>query len=193
VKEATELDEKGIDMVVAQGVEAGGHRGSFQEEDAPPLIGSMSLIPLVAGSVKRPVIAAGGIMSGRCIRAALLLGAAGVQAGTAFIGSTESLAIPSYKRALQNTAEREIVLTRSFSGRWARGIRNKLMTEVENSGIPIPVYPAQNSLTRPIRAAAQKRDNKEFTTLFAGQSASMARASSSSEIFKALVRESEMI
>jgi len=192
VEEALLLDEKGIDLIIAQGMEAGGHRGSFLFEESPPLIGSFCLIPLVTEKVKRPVIAAGGIMDGKTIKAAFILGARGVQLGTAFLASTESMAIPSYKRTLQKTSENEIVLTRSFTGRWARGVRNKFMTSVDKSGIAIPAYPVQNSLTIPLRTAAQKGDNKDFTTMFAGQAASKARSAGSSEIFRNLVRETEM-
>lgn len=193
VKEALILDEKGIDMISAQGIEAGGHRGTFLNDEPLPLIGSMALVPQILSRVNKPVIAAGGIYDGKTTKAAFALGAKGVQVGTAFIASHESLAIPAYKALLPNTLDTDTVLTRAFSGRWARGIGNQLMNEVEQAGIEIPGYPMQNSLISLLRAEAQKANNKDFTTLWAGQSASKAEGKAAADIFWAIIRQAEEV
>jgi nitronate monooxygenase len=191
VQEALLLQQHGIDMITAQGIEAGGHRGSFLEGEPLPQVGLMSLVPQIIDKVHRPVIAAGGIYDGPTMNAAFALGAKAVQVGTAFIASHESAAMAAYKAALSNAADTGTVLTRAFSGRWARGLRNAFITEVEQSGIPIPAYPVQNSLTARFRALVQEQDNKELTNLWAGQSAAHAQAKSTAGIFMELVRELE--
>jgi nitronate monooxygenase len=193
VREAIHLDNIGIDIITAQGIEAGGHRGTFLEDEPLPQVGTFSLIPQVADKVKRPVLAAGGIMDGRTFKAALILGAQGAQVGTAFVGSDESLAVNSYKNALKTSLDTDTVLTRAFSGRWARGIRNTFHDQVQRLNINYPPYPILNTLTGPIRSAAQKSDNKAFTTLWAGQSAAMARFQPAAEIFRALIAETERV
>ncbi|MBC7888418.1 MAG: nitronate monooxygenase [Ferruginibacter sp.] len=193
LKEAALLHEKGIDIITAQGIEAGGHRGTFLENEPLPLIGSVSLVPEISSHINKPILAAGGIYNGNTIKSAFILGASGVQIGTAFIASDESAAMPSYKSAVQNTSAADSVLTRSFSGRWARGIRNKFITEVEKSGIEIPSFPVQGNLTANIRLAAQQQDNKEFSALWAGQSASKAVAKTAAAILRNLVKETEEI
>ena len=193
LQEAVLLEEKGIDIITAQGIEAGGHRGTFLETEPFPLIGSMSLIPQVASQVSAPILAAGGIHDGRTIKAAFILGAKGVQIGTAFVASTESAAIAAYKTSIQNASDTDTVLTQSFSGRWARGIRNKFITEVEKSGLPIPEFPIQTGLTGPIRTQAQKQDNKDFAALWAGQSCAKAEAKPAAEILAQLIKQTEEI
>jgi nitronate monooxygenase len=191
VKEGKLLEEKGIDVVVAQGIEAGGHRGTFLEDEPLPMVGLMSLVPQMVSQVSVPVIAAGGIYDGKTIRAALSLGAQGVQPGTAFVASDESTAIASYKLALMQAKDTDTVLTRSFSGRWARGLRNKFISAVDSSGLTIPAYPFQISLAASIRAHANQNNNKEFTALWAGQSASKAEAKPAAEIFRSMVQDAE--
>jgi nitronate monooxygenase len=191
LKEAEILAEIGIDIITAQGIEAAGHRGTFLDNQPLPMIGSMSLIPQLANKIKKPVIAAGGINDGRTIKAAFTLGAQAVQIGTAFIASNESAAMESYKEALQNANDVDTVLTKAVSGRWARGIKNKLITAVEQSGIDIPPYPIQGSLTQQMRTQAQQQNNKQFTSLWAGQSASKSLMKPAAEIFKQLVKETE--
>lgn len=190
-KEAILQEQKGIDMIVAQGIEAGGHRGSFLEDEPLPIVGLMSLIPQLLKNTSKPVIAAGGIGSGSTIKAAFELGASAVQIGTAFIASPESLAIPAYKERLASALDTDSVLTKAFSGRWAKGIPNQLMRAIEQSGLEIPPYPIQNSITSALRAAAQKQNNNEFTQQWAGQLAYTAEALPCVEIFKKLVRETE--
>ena len=193
LKEAEILDQIGIDIITAQGIEAGGHRGTFLDNEALPMIGSMSLVPLLANKVRKPILAAGGISDGRTIKAAFILGAKGVQLGTAFIASDESAAIPAYKEALQNAKDVDVVLTKAFSGRWARGVKNKFITEMEEAELEIPEYPIQGSLTSQIRIVAQQQNNKEFTSLWAGQSASKSAMKPAADIFVNLIRETEEI
>jgi len=193
VKEAVLLEQKGVDAITAQGIEAGGHRGSFILDEPLPQVGLMALLPQIANKVTLPILASGAINSGRIIKAAFNLGALGVQVGTCFIASDESAAIPSYKKALANTEDTATVLTRTYSGRWARGIKNEFIDLVTNSGIAIPDYPIQNSLTTALRSQAQKQDNNQFTNMWAGQSAAGAQQKSAADIFKQLVSETEKL
>lgn len=191
VKEAILLDQKGVDIIAAQGIEAGGHRGSFLDEGAIPEVALMPLLNGIIEKTQKPVLAAGAICDGRTIKAAYTLGAKGVQIGTAFIAGNESAAIPSYKGALQQSTDTDSVLTRAFSGRWARGLRNEFMNEIEQSGLVIPDYPVQNSLTARIRSLAQQLDRKALTNLWAGQSAAQAEAKPVAVIFKEMIRQAE--
>lgn len=188
VQEAMLLRENGIDAVTAQGIEAGGHRGSFLDQDVPQ-IGSMSLIPLIADAVDIPVLAAGGIADGRAFRAAMALGASGVQAGSIFIPSSESIASDVYKQAVMQAADVDTKLTKAFTGRWARGIKNKFMAEFEGSGLQTPDYTTQASLTASMRAYATKHDQKDFISMWAGQSSSKAVRGTTAEIFMKLVND----
>jgi len=186
VAEARVLANAGIDVIVAQGYEAGGHRGSFLEPDLPQ-VGLFALLPQIADAVDVPVIAAGGIVDGRTIRAAFQLGASGVQAGTLFVPSAESVANEGYKDAVVSAKDTDTQLTRAFSGRWARGIRNGFMRDLEASGIGIPEYNVHNSLTAGLRAHGRKNDRSELVSLWAGQHAGKARKGGSAEIFRNLV------
>lgn len=187
VAEALFLQQEGIDMIAVQGIEAGGHRGTFLENIPLPQVGLFSLVPQIKEAVSLPIIAAGGIYSPQTIRAAFDLGADAIQVGTAFIGTEESEAIPAYKNRLTTAKDIDTALTRSFSGRWARGIRNKLMTEIEQTGIPIPPYPYQNSLTAKLRKLAQQAGDSDYTNLWAGQSAGGSNFTKSTEVFRYLV------
>jgi nitronate monooxygenase len=190
-EEAILLAEKNIDAIVLQGIEAGGHRGSFIGGDVPQ-VGLMALVPMALKAVNIPLIASGAINSGATVKAAFALGATAVQIGTAFITAHESLAIASYKEALATAKDTDTKLTRAFSGRWARGIKNEFMEYVETSGLSTPPYPIQNSLTGPLRADAQNKDNKAFTNLWSGQAAALsANKLSSAEIFNNIIRETE--
>ena len=191
LEEAVILHDHGIDMITAQGIEAGGHRGSFIENKDLPEIGLIALVPQIVKEVPLPVIAAGGIYNAQTIRAAFDLGAVAVQIGSAFIASTESLAISSYQQLLSNTTATDTTLTRAFSGRWARGITNEFMREVEKSGLKIPPYPIQNSLTTKFRKLAQQNNDKEYTNLWAGQSAKTSEIKASKDIFLDLIKQVE--
>src|SRR5262249_49418500 len=152
VEEAVALESTGVDAVVAQGSEAGAHRGSFAVDFAAAMIGTIALVPQVVRAVRVPVIASGGIMNGEGIAAALALCASAVQMGTAFLTCHESGIPQSYKRAILGAREHETRVTRAFSGRPARGIVNRAMEELERDAESILPYPLQNALTRPLRA-----------------------------------------
>jgi len=192
VEEALLLKEKNIDAITAQGIEAGGHRGSFIKGNLPN-VGVVALVPQIIERTGLPVLASGAINDGKTINAAFALGASAVQIGTAFISTGESLAITLYKKAVLNYSDTDTMLTRAFSGRWARGIRNTFMDEIEKSGLPVPDYPVQNSLTGSIRASAQKNDNNQMTNMWAGQSAPKIKLSSTTEIFNEMVAQVEAL
>lgn len=193
VKEGQVLEQKGIDVITGQGIEAGGHRGSFLMDEPLPKIGCLALIQQLVHHVSIPVVAAGGICDGAATRAMLVLGAKGVQIGSAFITSDESSATPSHKKAVQQAAETDTVLTRTFSGRWARAIQNTFIKAVEQSGVEIPAYPVQGNLTAPIRTAAHQLDNPEFTALWAGQASSNAEMKPAAVLFRQFIQQAAAI
>ncbi len=188
VNEALELEASGVDMIVAQGSEAGGHRGTFHEEGSG-LIGSMALIPQIADAIKLPVIAAGGIMDARGMAAAFVLGAKVVQLGTAFLTCKESGAHSIYKEAILNATEEQTTLTKAFSGKLARGIRNHFIKEMEGQSIGILPFPLQNDLTGPIRKQAAKLNNREYMSLWAGQGLRLATETTVKELMDKLTKE----
>lgn len=160
----------GADAVVAQGAEAGGHRGAFDQADAEAqLTGLFALVPVIADAVRVPVIATGGIMDGRGIAAALTLGASAVQLGTAYLRTPEAGLHPAYADAIPHG---ETVLTRAFSGRLARGLRNQV-TEAFSDAAPAP-YPVQRVLVAPVRAAAEAAGDVMRMQAWAGQGAALA-------------------
>ena len=188
VDEAVQLERSSVDAIVTQGSEAGGHRGTFLGDFSQATVGTMSLVPQIVDAVRLPVIASGGIMDGRGIVAALALGAEAVQMGTAFLTCHEAGIPEAYKEAILNAHEDQTRLTRAFSGRPARGIVNRFMTEME-SETAIPLFPIQNSLTRPIRTAAAKQGRSEFLSLWSGQGMRMARRQSAQELMARLTRQ----
>jgi nitronate monooxygenase len=190
VDEAVALERAGVDAVVAQGSEAGGHRGTFAGDFAAGLVGLVPLVPQMTDAVRVPVVASGGIMDGRGIAAALALGAAGVQLGTAFLTCDEAGIPDAYKQAILTAREDGTRLTRAFSGRPARGIVNRFMTEVErDDAAAILPFPLQNSLTRPLRAAAAAQGRAEFLSLWAGQGVRLARRQPAAELIARLAKE----
>jgi len=192
VDEAVALERSGVDAVVAQGGEAGGHRSTFSGDFSAGQVGTMALVPQVVDAVSVPVIASGGIMDGRGIAAALALGADAVQMGTAFLTCTESGVPEGYRQAILNAREDQTRVTRAFSGRPARGIANRFMDEVESAlGESIPAFPLQNVLTQPLRAAARKADKPEYLSLWAGQGVRMARRQGAAELVARLAEETE--
>ncbi|MBF0280055.1 MAG: nitronate monooxygenase [SAR324 cluster bacterium] len=187
VKEAIVLEEHGVDMLVAQGSEAGGHRGTFLSDAEDSLIGTFALVPQIVDQIKIPVIAAGSIMDGRGIAAALILGAAGVQSGTVFLTCNESGTKPVHQEALLYHTEEETRLTRVFSGKLARGIKNKFMLEMQVHQENVPDYPIQNVLTQDLRQAAARQELPEYMSLWAGQGLRLCRKISVQELMKEMV------
>src|SRR5207249_4470536 len=173
VAEARALEAAGVDMVCAQGAEAGGHRGVFDRNVEPPLIGTMALVPQIVDAVRVPVIAAGGIMDGRGFAAALALGASAVSMGTAFLRCPEAGTSAPYRAALREARDDATVITRAFSGRAARGLANRFTREM--AAAPLAPYQVQNSLTREIRTASARRGDAALLSLWAGQAAALAR------------------
>lgn len=193
VNEAEMNENAGMDIVVGQGSEAGGHRGTFSEGGGDHLIGVMSLIPQITDRVSIPVIAAGGIMNGKGVMASLCLGAKGVQMGTAFLTCKESGAHKVYKQAVLQANDSDTVLTRAFSGKWARGIRNQFIDEMAESQVPIPDYPVQNKLTTQIRKAAATGNDSRFMSLWSGQSPGLAKDQTVKELIREIVSQAEEI
>lgn len=189
VEEAMALERAGVDMVVATGCEAGGHRVSFLRSAEESLTGTFSLIPQVADAVRIPVIAAGGIADGRGIAAALALGAQGVQIGTAFLACEESNADATHRKMLFSPDARHTGLTRVFSGRLARGIRNRLMNELQPHAAHIPPYPVQNWLTGILKRAAAAQERPDLMSLWCGQAAPLLTHRDARALMAALVEE----
>jgi nitronate monooxygenase len=193
VEEAIQLEKAGVDAIVAQGSEAGAHRGTFGGSFEAAMIGTMALVPQTVDAVKVPVVASGGIMDGRGIAAALALGASAVQLGTAFLTTDEAGIPEAYKEAILKAREHDTRITRAFSGRPARGILNRFMEETDGAapqGAILP-YPLQNMLTRPMRNAAAKQGRSEYLSLWAGQGVRMARRQSARDLIARLVDETD--
>lgn len=189
VAEAIALQQSGVDAITAQGSEAGGHRGSFDADGPGALVGTMALVPQIVDAVQVPVIASGGIMDGRGIAAALMLGAEAVQMGTAFLTTVEGGSPDAHKQAVMASGDNDTRITRAFSGRPARGIANRFMMETEVGANAVLPFPLQNHLTRPMRGAAGKAGKAEYLSLWAGQGTRMSRRMTTAELMLALDRE----
>jgi nitronate monooxygenase len=187
VDEAVAIEAAGLDAVVASGSDAGGHRGAFLRPVAESLVGTFSLIPQVADAVSIPVVAAGGIADRRGVAAALALGADGVQVGTGFLATEESAASAAHRAALHGPGAKVTVLTRLFSGRPARAIRNGLIRELSHAEADVPAYPVQSALMRPLRAAAAERGLADYLNLWAGQAAPLTRPRGAREFLECLL------
>jgi len=192
VQEARQLAALGCDAIVASGVEAGGHRATFAAPAEAAQIGLFALLPQVAAAVDAPVIAAGGVMRAEQVAAALLLGASGVQLGSALLRTPECGASDAYKAALAGIDDTSTRLTRAFSGRWARGAVNRFMREIDAAG-DIPDYPIQNRLTQDIRAAANAQGKSDYVSLWAGQAAGLATTEPAGDVVRRLRRELEAL
>lgn len=188
VEEAIIIEKAGADMVVAQGIEAGGHRGTFIKGHLPQ-VGLIPLVQQIAESVEIPVIAAGGIHDTDSMKAAFDCGASAVQIGSHFIQADESLATDEQKRILRNSSDISTTLTKGFSGKWARGIRNDFTERVES--LDIPDYPIQNLLTRNMRTKAREHGDYEYMSLWAGQNARYGKAATTKEIMNQLIESIE--
>lgn len=172
VAEALWLADHGADAVIAQGLEAGGHRGHFLSEDLSLQQGTFTLLPQVVAAVDLPVIAAGGIVDGKGLRAALALGASAVQMGTAFLCCHEATTSALHRSAIRNEGCHHTALTNLFSGRPARGIVNRLMLELGSLSTLVPEFPHASGALAPLRAAAEKVGDSGFSPLWAGQNTS---------------------
>jgi nitronate monooxygenase len=191
VDEACGLEEAGVDLIVASGSDAGGHRPSFLESAERSLTGTLALIPQVTDAVRTPIIAAGGIGDERGIIAAFVLGAEAAQLGTVFLATHESGASEAHKAALVSKSARTTALTRVFSGRLARGIRNRFIEEMTSHEGDVPPYPIQNWLTHSIRRAAAEAGRDDYLSLWAGQAAALSLRRPAAETFAALVEGTE--
>jgi nitronate monooxygenase len=187
VEEAVAIEKAGADIVVASGFEAGGHRGSFLRSAEESLAGTFSLVPQVADAVDIPVVAAGGIADARGIVAAFALGADGVQMGTAFLATEESGASALHREALLSGKASRTGLTKGFTGRLARGIRNRLMDDLNQPGAEILPYPLQRGLVKHVVTAAGKVGRADLLQLWAGQNASLLRHAHAQALLNELV------
>ncbi|MGF7088240.1 nitronate monooxygenase [Kroppenstedtia sanguinis] len=193
VREGELLEAAGVDLVTAQGAEAGGHRGTFAGTYEQGMVGTLALVPQLVDRIGLPVIAAGGIMDGRGLAASLALGAAGVQMGTAFLTCSESGAHEVHQAQILEGSEDGTVVTRAFSGKPARGIRNRLIDELAGGEAKIPPYPVQNALTREIRQAAARQKDPERMSLWAGQGLRLSRKQGAGKLVHQVVTEAEAI
>lgn len=189
VAEALAWADVGADAVVASGLEAGGHRGTFLGDAEASMVGTMALVPACVDALRIPVIAAGGIMDGRGMAAAQALGAQAVQMGTAFLACPESAIGPAYRAALARATATDTRTTRAITGRHARGIVNTLMRHTDAQVSTVPPYPVQNALTGTLRRAAAEAGNADYLALWAGQGVGAARAVPASELVLLLEQE----
>lgn len=187
VAEAVELEAAGVDLVCAQGAEAGGHHGTWRGDAGSSLIGTMALVPLVCDAVRVPVVAAGGIMDGRGVAAALCLGAGAAQMGTAFMLCPEAGTAAPHRRALSGATETDVAVTTEVTGRLARGVRNRLMDRLR--GASVPPYPVMNALTSELRRAAAAQDDAELMSLWCGQAAPLATTSDAADIVRTIAAD----
>src|SRR5262249_23610772 len=189
LEEALALEESGVDAVVAQGAEAGAHRATFSPVPDDPMIGLAALVPMLAAKLRVPVIAAGGIMNGNGIVAALAFGAEAAQLGTAFLSCDESGISAPYRAALLDPKCGATRLTRAFSGRWARGLPNRFMLEMAGKEETILPFPAQNAFTQDIRKKAAEAGSPDYLSLWAGQGVGLLRPMRARALVETLFRE----
>jgi nitronate monooxygenase len=189
VEEALQLEEAGVSAIVAQGSEAGGHQGTFDESHSGHFIKLKDLTQMLNLKIKIPLIAAGGIMNGTDISDVLSLGASAAQLGTAFLICPESGTNSAYRAAFNSRTMLKTKLTRAFSGRWARGIENQFMREIDRRAETILPYPAQNVLTRDIRKKSAELGKAEFLSLWAGEGLASIRTMPAGELVKTLLNE----
>ena len=172
VEEGRWLEAHGVDVIIAQGLEAGGHRGMFLSDDPSSQVGTIALLPQMVRAVKLPVIAAGGIADARGVAAAMALGAAGVQIGTAYLLCPEATTSRVHRAALQSEAALHTALTNLFTGRPARGIVNRIMKELGPISTTAPAFPLATAAIAPLRAKAESTGSGDFSPLWSGQNAS---------------------
>src|SRR5215831_8372558 len=189
VDEARWLEDQGCDAIIAQGFEAGGHRGIFLTDDVSTQIGTMALVPQVVDAVKVPVIAAGGIADGRGILAAFALGASAVQIGTAYLHCPEAQISPLYHQALKDAKDNDTAITNVFTGRPARAIVNRFMREVGPMSDVPPKFPLAAATLAPLRAKSELAGSTDFTPMWSGQAARLGRELPAAELTKQLAAE----
>ncbi len=186
VDEARWLEARGVDVIIAQGLDAGGHRGMFLSDDLTTQMGTFALLPQIVRAVRVPVVAAGGIADAAGVRAALALGAAGVQVGTAYLLCPEATTSAIHRAALQSEAGRHTALTNLYTGRPARGILTRLMREQGPLSHLAPAFPQATSAVAPLRAKAEAAGSGDFSPLWAGQNASGCRAVPAAQLTREL-------
>jgi len=186
VDEARWLEQRGVDAIIAQGAEAGGHRGMFLTPDISTQVGTFALVPQVVAAVRVPVIAAGGIADAHGVAAALALGASAVQIGTAYMLCPEATTSAVHRAALASESARQTALTNLFSGRPARGIVNRIMRDLGPMSAVVPEFPLASTALAPLRAAAEAAGNGDFSPLWSGQNPSGCRPIPAAELTRAL-------
>jgi len=189
VEEACWLEARGADAIIAQGTEAGGHRGMFLSEDLTTQVGLFALLPQIARKVKIPVIAAGGIADAKGVAAAMTLGAAAVQVGTAYLLCPEATTSAVHRAALKSEAARHTALTNLFSGRPARGIVNRVMRELGPISAAVPAFPLAASAMAPLRARAESSGSPDFSPLWCGQNVSGCKEIPAAELTRELAAD----
>lgn len=193
VREAVALEEGGVDAVIAQGYEAGGHRGTFLGDVESGTVGTFALVPQVVDAVRLPVIAAGAVADGRGIAAAFALGASGAQIGTAFLACPETEMHPVHRELLLQAPSETTQVTRTISGRPARAIVNRYITEMNESGAEPLAFPLQYSLSGPLNAASRERDSSDLMVMWAGQGAALARPMPAGELLTKLADDAQAV
>ena len=189
VDEARWLEAQGVDAIIAQGLEAGGHRGIFLSEDLSTQVGTFALLPQIVRAVKVPVIAAGGIADAQGVATAMALGAAGVQLGTAFLLCPEATTSAVHRAALKSEAARHTALTNIFTGRPARGIVNRIMREIGPMSAAAPAFPLATAAIAPLRAKAESAGSGDFSPLWSGQNASRCREVPAAQLTRELAAD----
>jgi nitronate monooxygenase len=189
VAEARWLEDHGVDAVIAQGSEAGGHRGMFLSDAVAGQVGTFALVPQVVDAVTVPVIATGGIADGRGIAAAFALGAAGVQIGSAYLKTPESTITPLHRARLEAARDDETALTNVFSGRPARGLMNRLMREIGPLSAAAPAFPTAGGALAPLKQAAEAKGSADFSSLWTGQAVALAKPMGALDLTRALAED----
>jgi len=189
VREARHLENLGVDFVIAQGAEAGGHRGTFLHVPEHAMTGTLALVRQIVRAVRVPVVAAGGIMDGAAIAAVLALGAQAAQIGTAFLLCPESGASETHRKTITNMDGDDTTITRVFSGKPARAVRNTIIERDERTPLPLLPFPAQQKLMAPLRAASAREGSPDFIAGWSGQAGSLARRLPAKDLVRTLIDE----
>ena len=191
VEEAVRLDQHGCDAIIAQGFEAGGHRGNFLSHNAHAQIGTLSLVPQVVDAVAAPVVAAGGIADGRGVAAAMLLGASAVNVGTAYLRTPQARITPLHAARLAGARSDDTALTNVFTGRPARGLINRFMQDLDYLDDEVPEFPLASNAVSELRTAAEAEGSDDFSHMWCGQSAALAQEQTAGELTRALAADAD--